>query len=391
MSRGGAEAKSNRERTQEGHACVEHSKAEGIKQRVGRCHKGHAIAHPIPIPPRQSRREDRLRDEKKLGFDPEGRQPPMSEPWRTAARQDPTTKFLTDHIKLRGATLLCNALVQSGSSPAIQHSSKQGTETLRRGSQPYNTILISRNKDKGKAFAKAEVSRPSRTCFPAQGRDGPCAVPCMPAAASERCCCPSGHAGRSRYAAPRLHAHSSVFLPVFCTLANTASAVTLPRTVTFCSSSDTSNDSTPAGGHAQDIGSTDGRSGTKGGAEATATATATRCAPLARQLNRAWTTSSSSSSSSSSRSGSVGARRRAKGLRGAAVPTAQRTNATQRGRAHFQHACMSFSIASARSPLRSAARRDRTLHLSQHALDGVGAARAGHLHSEDDLRRRQLG
>eukprot|EP00955_Chlamydomonas_euryale_P074745 362120-Chlamydomonas_euryale.AAC.6 len=33
------------ERTHGGYACVERSKAEGIKQRGGCCHKGHAIAH----------------------------------------------------------------------------------------------------------------------------------------------------------------------------------------------------------------------------------------------------------------------------------------------------------------------------------------------------------
>eukprot|EP00955_Chlamydomonas_euryale_P056445 356420-Chlamydomonas_euryale.AAC.2 len=33
------------ERTHEGHASVERSKAEGIKQRAGHCHEGHAIAH----------------------------------------------------------------------------------------------------------------------------------------------------------------------------------------------------------------------------------------------------------------------------------------------------------------------------------------------------------
>eukprot|EP00955_Chlamydomonas_euryale_P068756 360210-Chlamydomonas_euryale.AAC.14 len=39
-----------RERIREGNACVEGSKAEGIKQRAGCCHKGHAIAHG-PEPP----------------------------------------------------------------------------------------------------------------------------------------------------------------------------------------------------------------------------------------------------------------------------------------------------------------------------------------------------
>eukprot|EP00955_Chlamydomonas_euryale_P050118 354465-Chlamydomonas_euryale.AAC.3 len=44
------------ERTHEGYACVrtnthvERSKAQGIKQRAGRCHKGHATAHG-PEPP----------------------------------------------------------------------------------------------------------------------------------------------------------------------------------------------------------------------------------------------------------------------------------------------------------------------------------------------------
>eukprot|EP00955_Chlamydomonas_euryale_P035990 350290-Chlamydomonas_euryale.AAC.4 len=32
------------------YACVERSKAEGIKQRVGPCHKGHAIAHGLELP-----------------------------------------------------------------------------------------------------------------------------------------------------------------------------------------------------------------------------------------------------------------------------------------------------------------------------------------------------
>jgi hypothetical protein len=41
---------------------------------------------------------------------------------------------------------------------------------------------------------------------------------------------------------------NSVFLPVFCTFSSTACAVTVPRTVTFCSSRHTSNDSTPACG-----------------------------------------------------------------------------------------------------------------------------------------------
>eukprot|EP00955_Chlamydomonas_euryale_P096649 365025-Chlamydomonas_euryale.AAC.13 len=31
----------------QGSACVEHNKAEGIKQRARRCHKGHAIAHAL--------------------------------------------------------------------------------------------------------------------------------------------------------------------------------------------------------------------------------------------------------------------------------------------------------------------------------------------------------
>eukprot|EP00955_Chlamydomonas_euryale_P061503 358057-Chlamydomonas_euryale.AAC.4 len=49
---GGIEGQSQsyRERTHEGYARVERSKTEGIKQRVGRCHKGHAIAHGIEPP-----------------------------------------------------------------------------------------------------------------------------------------------------------------------------------------------------------------------------------------------------------------------------------------------------------------------------------------------------
>eukprot|EP00955_Chlamydomonas_euryale_P044899 353000-Chlamydomonas_euryale.AAC.3 len=43
-------SQSCRERTHERHACVERSKAEGFKQRAGRCHKRHAIAHG-PEPP----------------------------------------------------------------------------------------------------------------------------------------------------------------------------------------------------------------------------------------------------------------------------------------------------------------------------------------------------
>eukprot|EP00955_Chlamydomonas_euryale_P062227 358313-Chlamydomonas_euryale.AAC.12 len=39
-----------RERTHEGFTCDERSKAEGIKQGAGRCHKGHAVAHG-PEPP----------------------------------------------------------------------------------------------------------------------------------------------------------------------------------------------------------------------------------------------------------------------------------------------------------------------------------------------------
>eukprot|EP00955_Chlamydomonas_euryale_P109895 365965-Chlamydomonas_euryale.AAC.7 len=38
---------SYRERTHEGYACVECSMAEGIKQRAGHCHKGHANAHKV--------------------------------------------------------------------------------------------------------------------------------------------------------------------------------------------------------------------------------------------------------------------------------------------------------------------------------------------------------
>eukprot|EP00955_Chlamydomonas_euryale_P012275 131977-Chlamydomonas_euryale.AAC.2 len=45
-----SQSHSYRERTHDGYACVERSKAEGIKQRAGRCHNGHAIAHG-PEPP----------------------------------------------------------------------------------------------------------------------------------------------------------------------------------------------------------------------------------------------------------------------------------------------------------------------------------------------------
>jgi len=45
-----SQSQSCRERTHKGFACVARCKAEGIKQRVGRCHKGHAIAHG-PQPP----------------------------------------------------------------------------------------------------------------------------------------------------------------------------------------------------------------------------------------------------------------------------------------------------------------------------------------------------
>eukprot|EP00955_Chlamydomonas_euryale_P104023 365535-Chlamydomonas_euryale.AAC.59 len=38
-----SESQSYRERTQEGYACVERSMAEGIKQRAGHCHRGHAM------------------------------------------------------------------------------------------------------------------------------------------------------------------------------------------------------------------------------------------------------------------------------------------------------------------------------------------------------------
>jgi hypothetical protein len=39
--------------------------------------------------------------------------------------------------------------------------------------------------------------------------------------------------------------HSSVFFPVLATFSTTASGVTFPFTVTFCSAKETSNDSTP--------------------------------------------------------------------------------------------------------------------------------------------------
>eukprot|EP00955_Chlamydomonas_euryale_P063858 358804-Chlamydomonas_euryale.AAC.1 len=39
-----------REQTHEGYACVEHSMAEGIKQRAGHCHKGYAIAYGLEVP-----------------------------------------------------------------------------------------------------------------------------------------------------------------------------------------------------------------------------------------------------------------------------------------------------------------------------------------------------
>eukprot|EP00955_Chlamydomonas_euryale_P042923 352454-Chlamydomonas_euryale.AAC.3 len=38
-------SQSYRERTHEGYACDERSMAEGIKQRAGRCHKGHVISY----------------------------------------------------------------------------------------------------------------------------------------------------------------------------------------------------------------------------------------------------------------------------------------------------------------------------------------------------------
>eukprot|EP00955_Chlamydomonas_euryale_P029949 315781-Chlamydomonas_euryale.AAC.1 len=45
-----SDSQNDGEQTREGCACVERSKAEEIKQQVGRCHKGHAIAHG-PEPP----------------------------------------------------------------------------------------------------------------------------------------------------------------------------------------------------------------------------------------------------------------------------------------------------------------------------------------------------
>eukprot|EP00955_Chlamydomonas_euryale_P111888 366097-Chlamydomonas_euryale.AAC.1 len=45
-----SQSQSDREQTHEGHACVERRKAEGIKQRAGRCHKGNATAC-SPEPP----------------------------------------------------------------------------------------------------------------------------------------------------------------------------------------------------------------------------------------------------------------------------------------------------------------------------------------------------
>eukprot|EP00955_Chlamydomonas_euryale_P080186 363391-Chlamydomonas_euryale.AAC.6 len=45
-----SQSQSYRERTHKGYACVEHSMAEGIKQRAGHCQKGHAIADG-PEPP----------------------------------------------------------------------------------------------------------------------------------------------------------------------------------------------------------------------------------------------------------------------------------------------------------------------------------------------------
>eukprot|EP00955_Chlamydomonas_euryale_P066940 359697-Chlamydomonas_euryale.AAC.1 len=57
------QSQSYRERTHEGYACVERSKAEGIKERAGHRHKGHAmcmvLSHPMPTPPRQPGRENR--------------------------------------------------------------------------------------------------------------------------------------------------------------------------------------------------------------------------------------------------------------------------------------------------------------------------------------------
>eukprot|EP00955_Chlamydomonas_euryale_P034411 349785-Chlamydomonas_euryale.AAC.4 len=52
-----SQSQSYRERTHEGYAYVERSVADGIKQRAGHCHKGHATAygpeplHTNPTPP----------------------------------------------------------------------------------------------------------------------------------------------------------------------------------------------------------------------------------------------------------------------------------------------------------------------------------------------------
>eukprot|EP00955_Chlamydomonas_euryale_P054861 355965-Chlamydomonas_euryale.AAC.8 len=45
-----SDRESYRDRTDKGYACVERSEAEGLKQRVGRCHRGYTIAHG-PAPP----------------------------------------------------------------------------------------------------------------------------------------------------------------------------------------------------------------------------------------------------------------------------------------------------------------------------------------------------
>eukprot|EP00955_Chlamydomonas_euryale_P016684 178030-Chlamydomonas_euryale.AAC.19 len=51
MERGSqSDCQGYRERTHEGNDCVERSKAERIKQRVGRYHKGHAVAHGPKLP-----------------------------------------------------------------------------------------------------------------------------------------------------------------------------------------------------------------------------------------------------------------------------------------------------------------------------------------------------
>eukprot|EP00955_Chlamydomonas_euryale_P018929 201872-Chlamydomonas_euryale.AAC.7 len=46
-----SQSQSYRERTHEGYACVERSEVEGINQRAGRCHKGHAIVQGPEPPP----------------------------------------------------------------------------------------------------------------------------------------------------------------------------------------------------------------------------------------------------------------------------------------------------------------------------------------------------